>query len=52
MSSLRRLGVYLGYNALYARETLKKQGMRLGLHEDPIPAANSSLAEAADGERA
>ena len=36
MSSPRRLGIYLGYNALYARETLKKQGMRFGLFRDSI----------------
>jgi hypothetical protein len=31
MHSLTRLGVYLTYNPLYARETLKKHGMSFGL---------------------
>jgi len=36
MSSPRRLGIYLGYNVLYARETLKKQGMWLGRFRESI----------------
>ncbi len=31
LSSLLRLGIYLRYNPLYAREAVRKQGMRLGL---------------------
>ena len=31
MSSLYRLGIYLKYNPLYSRETMKKQDMRFGL---------------------
>ena len=31
LSSLLRLGIYLRYNPLYAREAVKKQGMRFGL---------------------
>jgi hypothetical protein len=38
MSSVTRLGVYLRYNPLYAKETFKKQGMRFGLFRDSIDA--------------
>ena len=31
-----RLGIYLKYNPLFARETFKKQGMRFGLFRDRI----------------
>ena len=36
MNSLTRLGVYLQYNPLYAKETFKKQGMLFGLFRDSI----------------
>jgi radical SAM superfamily enzyme YgiQ (UPF0313 family) len=36
LSSPTRLGVYLGYNPLYAKETFKKQGMLFGLARDSI----------------
>ena len=31
LSSLLRLGIFARYSLLYAREALRKQGMRLGL---------------------
>lgn len=36
LSSPARAMIYLAYNPLYRRETLKKQGMRLGYHADSI----------------
>ncbi len=36
LSSLTRLGVFLGYNPIYAREAYKKQGMLFGLFRDSI----------------
>ena len=36
LSSPVRLGVYLKYNPLFAKETLKKQGMRFGLSLDGV----------------
>lgn len=36
LSSPARAMIYLAYNPLYRRETLKKQGMRLGYHADAI----------------
>ncbi len=36
LSSLTRLGVFLGYNPIYAREAYKKQGMLFGLLRDSI----------------
>ncbi len=32
LSSPLRLGIYLRYNPLYAREAVRKQGMRFGIH--------------------
>lgn len=36
LNSPYRLGTYLIYNRLYAHETFKKQGMRLGKHADSV----------------
>ena len=36
LSSLAHAVTYLKYNPLYSKETFKKQGMRLGYHEDSI----------------
>ncbi len=36
LSSLTRLGIFLGYNPIYAREAYKKQGMLFGLSRDSI----------------
>lgn len=36
LSSLTRLGVFLGYNPIYAREAYKKQGMLFGLFRESI----------------
>lgn len=36
LSSLTRLGVFLGYNPIYAREAYKKQGMLFGLFRDSV----------------
>ena len=36
LSSLTRLGVYLQYNPIYAKEAYKKQGMFFGLFRDSI----------------
>lgn len=36
LSSPARAMIYLAYNPLYRKETLKKQGMRLGYHADSI----------------
>lgn len=38
LNSIDRLGLYLAYNPLYAKETLKKQGMFFGLLRDSIDA--------------
>jgi radical SAM superfamily enzyme YgiQ (UPF0313 family) len=35
-----RLGVYLGYNPLYAKEAYKKQGMLFGLFRDSVDTRN------------
>jgi hypothetical protein len=53
MSSLTRLALYLAYNPLYAKESLKKQGMLFGLHRkapaavkvapEPKPAAGTPI---------
>ena len=32
-----RMGLYLRYNPLFRREVFRKQGMRFGLCEEPIP---------------
>lgn len=37
LHSIERLGIYFSYNRLFARETMRKQGMRLGLR-GPAPA--------------
>jgi hypothetical protein len=42
LSSPTRLGVYLAYNPLYAKETLKKQGMLFGLFRNSIDTRNLS----------
>jgi radical SAM superfamily enzyme YgiQ (UPF0313 family) len=42
MHSPTRLGVYLGYNPIYAKETYKKQGMLFGLFRDSIDTSNVS----------
>lgn len=39
MHSLTRLGVYLQYNPLYAKETFKKQGMLFGLFREWVDPA-------------
>ncbi len=36
LSSLTRLGVFLGYNPIYAKEAYKKQGMLFGLFRESI----------------
>ena len=36
LSSLAHAVTYLRYNPLYSKETFKKQGMRLGYHENSI----------------
>ncbi len=36
MRSPKRLGIYLGYNPLFAKEVYKKQGMLFGLFRDSI----------------
>lgn len=36
LSSPAHALTYLRYNPLYSKETFKKQGMRLGYHEDGI----------------
>jgi len=42
MHSLTRLGVYLSYNPIYAKEAYKKQGMLFGLFRDSIDTSNIS----------
>jgi radical SAM superfamily enzyme YgiQ (UPF0313 family) len=44
VSSLTRLGVYLQYNPLYAKEAYKKQGMLFGLFRDSIDTHNTRRA--------
>jgi radical SAM superfamily enzyme YgiQ (UPF0313 family) len=44
MHSLKRLGVYLTYNPLYAQETLKKQGMRFGRVRGSVRSRSRSVA--------
>ena len=53
LNSLTRLGVYLQYNPIYAKEAYKKQGMLFGLFRDSIDTrARGPLSHlAADGER-
>ena len=41
VSSITRLGVYLQYNSLYAKEAYKKQGMLFGLFRDSIDTHNT-----------
>jgi len=43
MSSFTRLGVYLRYNPLYAKETFKKQGMLFGLSRDSVDLSGSAV---------
>ncbi len=42
MRSPTRLGVYLFYNPIYAKEAYKKQGMLFGLFRDSIDTRNIS----------
>ncbi|MCP4662496.1 MAG: B12-binding domain-containing radical SAM protein [bacterium] len=42
MSSLKRLGIYLQYNPLYAREAYKKQGMFFGLFRNSVDTRNAT----------
>jgi radical SAM superfamily enzyme YgiQ (UPF0313 family) len=44
LSSPARLGAYLGYNPLYAKEAYKKQGMLFGLFRDSVNTRNDSCA--------
>jgi hypothetical protein len=43
MSSLTRLGVYLGYNPIYSKEAYKKQGMLFGLFRQQQPGRDRPL---------
>ncbi len=40
MRSPTRLGVYLTYNPIYAKEAYKKQGMLFGLFRDSVDTRN------------
>ena len=52
LSSPARLGVYLFYNPIYAKETFKKQGMWFGLFRDSIGVADGASVEPAAVARA
>ena len=51
LSSLTRLGVFLGYNPIYAREAYKKQGMLFGLFRESIGTRSGGPRMAAAGDR-
>jgi radical SAM superfamily enzyme YgiQ (UPF0313 family) len=47
LHSLERLGIYFTYNRLFARETMRKQGMHFGLSRAAAPKDGEAVAVAA-----
>ena len=46
MSSLYRLGIYLKYNPLYSRESIRKQDMLFGLDRESVRPVGQTAAVA------